>query len=92
MKGKKKNRKKVGKGIILCMSFLLTIILTFSFTLAWFYDADWASNYVNMAGAVGIEIRREAGKKDNNGNDLPLLSSGAGNLHFNISTDKAMRA
>ena len=90
MKGKKKNKRKVGKIILLGMSFLLTIILTFSFTMAWFYDADWSSNFVHMAGSVGIEIRKQQ-KYDGEGNPIypTLTTSGAGNLHFTITTDKA---
>lgn len=70
------------------MSFLLTIVLTFSLTLAWFFDADWASNYVTMAGAVGIEIREQ---KDptNKPNEITKVEKDAGGLHFNISTNKA---
>jgi len=79
MKGKKKNKKKVGKIILLGMSFLLTIVLTFTITLAWFYDSDWASKSVTMAGSVGIVIKDSGG----------VVKSGAGNLHFKISTDKA---
>lgn len=92
MKGKKIQKKKVGKIILLGMSFLLTVLLTFSFTLAWFYDADWASNYINMAGSVGIEIQRQQkllpdGKPDPK--DTNLNTSGAGNLKFTITTDLA---
>lgn len=86
MKGKKKNKKKVGKVILLGMSFLLTIVLTFTITLAWFYDSDWASNTVTMAGTVGIDIR------DNTGtilSDKRTGKSGSGNLHFLITTDLA---
>ena len=80
MKGKKKNKKKVGKIILLGMSFLLTIVLTFTITLAWFYDSDWASNSVTMAGTVGIEVRKQGATS---------ATSGSGNLHFVITTDKA---
>lgn len=80
MEGKRKQKRKVGKVILLGMSFLLTIVLTFTITLAWFYDSDWASNYVTMAGTVGIEIREVSS---------PIATSGAGQLHFNITTAKA---
>lgn len=81
MEGRKKKRK-VGGIILLCMSFLLVIVLTFTLTLAWFFDGDWSSNYVTMAGSVGIEIRDETSS--------PIkTTSGAGTLHFNISTDLA---
>ena len=80
MKGKKKNKKKVGKILLLGMSFLLTIVLTFTITLAWFYDSDWASNSVTMAGTVGIEVRKQGATS---------ATSGSGNLHFIITTDKA---
>lgn len=76
MKGKAKNKRKIGKVILIGMGFFLTIILTFTTTLAWFYDSDWASKYVKMGGSVGIKI------KDIGGN----FTSGAGNLHFNITT------
>ncbi len=78
MEGIKKKRK-LGGIILLCMSFLLVIVLTFTLTLAWFFDSDWSSNYVTMAGSVGISIKDNTGK----------FTSGAGNLHFNISTDYA---
>ncbi|MGN0960735.1 MAG: SipW-dependent-type signal peptide-containing protein, partial [Christensenellales bacterium] len=74
MKGKKKDKKKVGKTILLAMSFVMVVVLTFTITLAWFYDSDWASNSVTMAGSVGIELR------DNTG----ATTSGAGQLHFDI--------
>ena len=81
MEGRKRKRK-VGGIILLCMSFLLVIVLTFTLTLAWFFDGDWSSNYVTMAGSVGIEIRDET--------STPIkTTSGAGTLHFNISTDLA---
>ncbi|MBE5758241.1 MAG: hypothetical protein E7345_04925 [Clostridiales bacterium] len=104
MKGKKKNKRKVGKIILLGMSFLLTIVLTATATLAWFFDSDWASKTVQMSGAVGIEIRDKRyeldgegnPKLDDNGNPIPLTvadslkgKSGDGNLHFLITTDKA---
>lgn len=82
MEGKKRKRK-VGGIILLCMSFLLVIVLTFTLTLAWFFDSDWSSNYVTMAGSVGIEIR------DNDGKNPPKNTSGSGTLHFNISTNLA---
>lgn len=92
MKGKIIKKKNVGKIVLIGMSFLLTVLLTFSITLAWFYDADWASNYINMAGSVGIEIRRQQ-KLLPNGDpdpaDTNLLTSGAGNLKFTITTEKA---
>lgn len=75
MKGKKKNRKKVGKIILLAMSFVMTVVLTFTITLAWFYDSDWANNTVTMAGAVGIEMRDTAGN----------ATHGAGNFYFELS-------
>lgn len=81
MEGKKR-KKKVGGIILLCMSFLLVIVLTFTITLAWFFDGDWSSNYVTMAGSVGIEIRDETVNP-------ALTTSGAGKLHFNISTNLA---
>lgn len=81
MEGKKR-KKKVGGIILLCMSFLLVIVLTFTITLAWFFDSDWSSNYVTMAGSVGIEIRDET-------INPALTTSGAGKLHFNISTNLA---
>lgn len=79
MKGKKKDKKKVGKTILLAMSFVMTIVLTFTITLAWFYDSDWASNYVTMAGSVGIELQDKNGK----------VQGDAGELHFLINGDYA---
>ena len=92
MKGKIIKKKNVGKIVLIGMSFLLTVLLTFSITLAWFYDADWASNYINMAGSVGIEIRRQQKllpNGDPDPTDTNLLTSGAGNLKFTITTEKA---
>lgn len=77
MKGKAKNKRKIGKVILIGMSFFLTIVLTFTITLAWFYDSDWASKYITMGGSVGISI------KDNTGN----FTSGSQELHFNLYND-----
>lgn len=79
MKGKNKKKRKVGKIILLAMSFVMTAVLTFTITLAWFYDSDWASKSVTMAGSVGIEMRDDAGNK----------TSHSGQLHFVIEGDKA---
>ena len=73
MKGKSK-KKKVGKIILFALSFLLTIVLTASITLAWFYDSDWASNSLTMAGSVGIEMRDGSN----------TVTSGNGALHFSL--------
>lgn len=91
MKGKIKNKKKkkVGKVVLIGMSFLLTVLLTFSATLAWFYDADWASNYIHMAGSVGIEIQRQQKLRPDgtpDPNDTNLNTSGSGNLQFVLAT------
>jgi len=82
MKGKAIERRRIGKTIILILSFLLTIILTASITLAWFYDSDWASKSVTMGGAVGIELRPKL-PVDNS--TLPNVAAEAGQLHFVIS-------
>jgi len=82
MKGKAKEKRKIGKVILIGMGFFLTIILTFTTTLAWFYDSDWASKYINMAGTVGIELRREELDTDEEGANL--TTSGAGNLYFTL--------
>lgn len=79
MKGKTKNKRKIGKVILIGIGFFLTIVLTFTTTLAWFYDSDWASKYIKMGGSVGIKIMDSDNK----------FTSGTGNLHFNITTDKA---
>lgn len=79
MKGKAKKKRKIGKIILIGMGFFLTILLTFTTTLAWFYDSDWASKYIKMGGSVGIVIKDSGG----------LFTSGANNLHFNITTDLA---
>lgn len=76
MKGKSKKKKKIGKVILIGMGFFLTIVLTFTTTLAWFYDSDWASKYVQMGGTVGIVIKDE-------GN----FTSGSQALHFNIQPE-----
>lgn len=78
MKGKTKKRK-FGKVLLLGLSFILTIVLTFSMTMAWFFDSDWASKDITMAGKVGIELR------DYN----EVVTSGQGALNFKISTEKA---
>lgn len=79
MKGKSKKKRKIGKVILIGMGFFLTVVLTFTTTLAWFYDSDWASKYVQMGGTVGIVI------KDSSGN----VTHGSGNLHFTIQSDLA---
>lgn len=79
MKGKtqnKKGKKKLIKILILACSFVLTIVVSASVTLAWFYDSDWASNTVTMAGTVGIEMR----------NDAKTHTTGINQLHFKIDT------
>lgn len=75
MEGKTKKKRKVLKVLLVALSFVLTIVVTASVTLAWFYDSDWASDQVTMAGAVGIEMRDES----------KLVTSGAGGLHFIIN-------
>lgn len=82
MKGKAKQKRKIGKAILIGMGFFLTIVLTFTTTLAWFYDSDWASKYINMAGTVGIEIRREL--QDGEPAGTNLRTSGTGNLYFHL--------
>lgn len=79
MKGKNKNKRKVGKVILLAMSFVMTAVLTFTITLAWFYDSDWASKSITMAGSVGIQLRDGA----------QTLTSGSNQLHFVINGNKA---
>ena len=74
MKGKNK-KKKVGKIILLAMSFIMTVVVTFSVTLAWFYDSDWANKTITMAGAVGIHMEDTAGK----------ATHGAGNFYFKLA-------
>ena len=83
MKGKAKEKRKIGKAILIGMGFFLTIILTFTTTLAWFYDSDWASKHITMAGTVGIEIQAE------DADDNIIKTSGAGNLYFHIEGEKA---
>ena len=87
MQGKSSKKRKTGKIILLGMSFLLTVVMTFTITLAWFYDSDWASNSVTMAGTVGIEIRRKELDSDPEGANL--TTSGSGQLYFDITTDLA---
>ncbi|MBE5736458.1 MAG: hypothetical protein E7356_03820 [Clostridiales bacterium] len=77
MEGKTKKKRKVLKVLLVALSFVLTIVVTASVTLAWFYDSDWASDQVTMAGAVGIEMRDES----------KLVTSGAGGLHFIINDE-----
>lgn len=79
MKGKSKKKRKIGKVILIGMGFFLTIVLTFTTTLAWFYDSDWASKYVKMGGTVGIVIKDKSS----------TTTSGSGNLHFTINSDLA---
>ena len=74
MKGKNK-KKRALKISLIAMSFVLVMVLGVSLTLAWFYDGDWASNYVQMGGPVGIKIRDSAG----------TLTSGSNKLHFNLN-------
>jgi predicted ribosomally synthesized peptide with SipW-like signal peptide len=73
MKGKNK-KKRALKISLIAMSFVLVMVLGVSLTLAWFYDGDWASNYVQMGGPVGITITDSAG----------TTSSGANKLHFQL--------
>lgn len=79
MKGKTIDKKRIIKTLMLIMGFVLTIVLTASVTLAWFYDSDWANKSVTMAGSVGIEMRDDSGN----------LTSGAGNFHLMIDGKKA---
>lgn len=79
MKGKTKKLDNLSKGLLLAVSFVLTIVLTATLTLAWFYDTDWSSSTSTMAGAVGIEMRDHTDK----------VTSGADQMHFVISTDLA---
>lgn len=85
MKGKNK-KKRALKISLIAMSFILVMVLGVSLTLAWFYDGDWASNYVQMGGPVGIKIYDTV-----DGEGKPNhFTSGANNLHFNLlSSEKA---
>ncbi len=80
MEGKKKTKTKFWKVALIGLSFVMTVVLTVGITLAWFFDSDWASNYVQMAGSVGIEVRK---------NGSEITTSGAGNLHFVITNNPA---
>ena len=82
MKGKTKTKGRIVKTLLLALSFVLTIVITASVTLAWFYDSDWASDQITMAGSVGIELREQT-DRDSPANGL--LTSGAGALHFIIN-------
>ena len=77
MEGKNKKKGSFGKVMLIVACMVLTAIISVSITLAWFFDKDWASHTVTMAGAVGITL------KDNTN----TVTSGAGNLHFNITTN-----
>ncbi len=79
MKGKVKKSDNLSKGLLLAVSLILTVVLTVSLTLAWFYDTDWASSTLTMAGAVGIELRDDDNK----------VTSGSDALDFVITTDLA---
>jgi len=90
MEGKRKKKKKTGKIILLCLSFVMVIVLTFSLTLAWFFDGDWASNYVTMAGSVGIQINPAyTWDPDDPADTLADPESDSKQLHFRISTNLA---
>lgn len=82
MKGKNKKKRKVGKLILLGMSFVMTAVLTFTITMAWFYDSDWASKSVTMAGSVGIQLR-------DNTQPVANHTHGSNQLHFVIDGEKA---
>lgn len=88
MKRKAKNKKKLGGMILIGLGFFLTIVLTFTTTLAWFYDSDWASKYVQMGGSVGIHLTNGEIEGEG-GNAIPKVTSGSQNLDFKISTAKA---
>lgn len=79
MKGKTKKLNNTIKYLLLAVSFLLTIVLTATLTLAWFYDTDWANKSVQMSGAVGIEMRDHTSK----------VTSGDKQLSFVITSDYA---
>ena len=77
MEGKSKTKgKRIVKVLLIAASLILTAVLSISITMAWFFDKDWASKEVIMAGAVGITLK-----------DTENVTSGAGNLHFNITTN-----
>ena len=77
MKGKKSIKGKVVRALLLAMSFVLTVVLTATITLAWFYDSDWASGSALMAGTVGIEMR----------DNTKTATNGEGALHFLLSNN-----
>ncbi len=76
MKGKNKKKGSFGKAMLIVACMILTAIISVSITMAWYFDRDWASHTVTMAGAVGITL------KDN----TDTVTSGADQLHFNITT------
>lgn len=79
MKGKSKKKRKIGKVILIGMGFFLTIVLTFTTTLAWFYDSDWASRFIQMGGTVGIVITDD--------DEHEHFTSGSQALHFEIQPE-----
>ena len=66
--------------VLLALAFLMTIVITFTVTVAWFFDSDWASNDITMGGKVSIYLTN--GVKDGEGNYTQLY--GKNQLHFKL--------
>lgn len=77
-KSENKNSKKktIGKIVILALSFVLVIMVTFSVTLAWFFDGDDANNSFVMGGAVGIQLVDTDGTNTTGENALNMVIDG----------------
>ena len=76
---------RLTKIVLLALAFLMTIIITFTVTVAWFYDSDWADNKITMGGKVSVfltngeNIGTESEPEYEN-----LGQSGSQKLHFQL--------
>ena len=90
--GEKMVKKNILQGrltkiVLLALAFLMTIIITFTVTVAWFYDSDWADNKITMGGKVSVYLTNGENTDDTDDDTNPydnLGQSGSKSLHFQL--------
>ena len=78
---------RLTKIVLLALAFLMTIIITFTITVAWFFDGDWADNKITMGGKVSVYLTNGDNTNTDDDDDYPydnLGQSGSKSLHFQL--------
>lgn len=78
---------RLTKIVLLALAFLMTIIITFTMTVAWFFDSDWADNKITMGGKVSVYLTNGENTDTSDDTTYPydnLGQSGSKSLHFQL--------